>query len=806
MLNFIAASVSQIANTAGTMGYVTIAPANGLTNGGFGERVSMGNPMRRWRARSFNLNLGSGFSRNITKQDDRKVPMTVKAGGLAAYDTEDNPSFDITITQGFNSLAIAEPNYGDSPENIYYSIGAITGWDTDADNQKQQPPYVYDAELLDPQVEKITLPIEAWDYEIDHQTQQLPYNLDKDVSDVATEKITIPVNVWDSVDIENQRQQDPYILDEDLSDTGTEKITLPSPAWDTDADNQLSHVQLNPLSYNYQYVDDDWEWAALSPVSSATDIILMSYYGYSIIQAGKEEVPGLAIPIVQLILGWDTDSENQNLQQPWTTDRDLSDAGVEKITIAVIPVVAYDTDADYQSQWNPWFQSDDVLDAGIELITLPAPAWDTDEFQQLHQIQLNPLSYNYQYVDEDGEWFNISPNISFTDIILMGYYGYNALQGTKEESAWTQFIVPVTQISDFTWDYDGENQLQQLDWYRDLIEERHQLPIIPIVAYDTDADNQKLQDNYITDRDLSDTSVEKITIPVNEWSTDADQQRLNPLPFGADTVSDEGIEVIILPPVVTTTTWDDFSEQSFQQLGYYKDHIPDETVEKITLPVTGWDHDTDNQLAQLPYVLDRDVFDTGVELITLPFNDWTHDSDYQLQQLSYFLDGELSEEAVEFYIAPTGWDNDAEQQIPGLAFTTDRDTTDTGVESIQYSIGVIRGWDTDSDLQLQQLGYNQDGDSSDTGVERIVIPINEWDTDSEYQFLNPLNFNADPVSDEGVEKITLPPLSITNVYDDLIENSLRQLLYLSDDVMDNIELLITPPFIDIVEILGEEEE
>jgi hypothetical protein len=184
----------------------------------------------------------------------------------------------------------------------------------------------------------------------------------------------------------------------------------------------------------------------------------------------------------------------------------------------------------------------------------------------------------------------------------------------------------------------------------------------------------------------------------------------------------EALDIQRLNTGIFDYTWDDISEQSFQQADWIKDHLSDEEVELIQYSkgvVEGHDHDADNQLLWLDYYKDH-LSDEGVEKITLPpivfqLNTWDADFDSQ-QWIGYQLDKDLSDTGVERIQLPqsifSGWDLDIERQIPFPEYYKDH-LSDEGVELIQLSPGIIRDWDTDLENMIPQPGWTVDYEDFD---------------------------------------------------------------------------------------------
>jgi hypothetical protein len=94
-------------------------------------------------------------------------------------------------------------------------------------------------------------------------------------------------------------------------------------------------------------------------------------------------------------------------------------------------------------------------------------------------------------------------------------------------------------------------------------------------------------------------------IPVVAYDTDAEQQRLNPLSFSMDDLLDSGVENIIVPFAYNIDI-----ENQIQQLGWYLDVEEDrEGVPYIIIPTQAYDTDAFNQLQQAEWIKDYEDLD-----------------------------------------------------------------------------------------------------------------------------------------------------------------------------------------------------
>jgi hypothetical protein len=739
-------------------------------------------------------------------------------------------------------------------------------FDTDAENQLLQLPYLLDRELLDSGVELVQLP-SFYDTDSDNQLLQLPYQLDTDIVDSCVELVQ-PAFAFDT-DAESQFLQLPYLLDGELSEENVEYFIAPI-VYDTDAENQLPQLP-------YQLDEDlsDTGVELLTKINCVTDIFLIDYKGYSVsrmlmVDQGFEWTNYIVLPVLTTTLTFDDPNDNQLFQLPYQLDTDLLDTGVEVVQFAIGTITGWDNDADNQLSQLPYQLDEDLSDTGVELLTqincitdiflidykgysvsralmvdqgfegislVTIPTFDDPNDNQLFQLS---YQLDTDLLDSGVELVQL-PSFYDTDsdnqLLQLPY-----LLDWELSEANVELIQPA-----FAFDTDSDSQLLQLPYQLDR--ELLDMTLVQAVSFnDTDAENQFLQLPYLLDRELLDSGVELVH-PAFAFDTDAENQNLQ-LPYNKDHLSDEGVEIlpalfaavdmllmgyrgyniskalmliadegvekITLNPIITSDTWDDQSEQSISNPGYYIDHLSDEGVENIIV-IESYDTDTENQLLQPPYAVDRVLSDEGIEFVKPSY---FFDTDFDSRQWVDYYKDHLSEEEVEFFINPIVYDTDAENQLLQLPYLLDKDLAETNVELVQPSFA----FDTDADNQKLQLDYYKDhlldegieilptlftavdvtlmgyrGYNiskalmiiSDEGVEQITLnPIvvsDTWDDISEQSIPNP-NYYIDHLSDEGVEHII-----ITESYDTDAENQLFQLSYLLDrELLDSGVELVQP--------------
>lgn len=623
-------------------------------------------------------------------------------------------------------------------------------WTSDSEQQFLHPGYIKD-HLMDEWIDRIPftliiVPTMDWDNDDDRQYQMLGYSLDKDLLDSGVELVQTAVVLITVLDEPDQYVINVPWLMYNISDEGVELIQIPIEAYDNDSDQQR---QQDGYSIDRELSDNATELITLFQHTwDDTSESQVGAFGYSLDRELSDTgVENIIIPVMEI----DSDQEQQISNPGYSTDKSLSDETVERITI---PILGYDTDGDLQLAIPPYTTDRDQSDSNVELVQIPTTEIDNDADYQ----RLMPLMFSSDTLsDETVEKITLNPI-----------------------------------VSNDTWDDHAENSIPFPVYYKDhLSDESTEEIFIPIQAYDTDADQQKLSEWRFASDTVSDEVVELVQIAdIQAWDTDADNQRPNPLMFSMDTVVDEFEELPIPPPIVTSDTWDDVSEQSFQHLGYFKDHLSDESVEKITIPVQAYDSDTDSNY-QLGYTVDRDVLDANIELVTIPtqtlddlavmqrytppysfYSDvvdenlellpvqvildytWDDYAEQSRQWLGYDTDRSTSDEGTErIFIPVQAYDTDADNQISNPAFTIDKEQSDNTVELVQIPVREI---DNDADSQMQMLGYNTDKDVVDSQVELIQIPTMELDNDAEQSFQQSGYTTDRDLLDTGVEFITVP--------------------------------------------------
>jgi hypothetical protein len=269
-----------------------------------------------------------------------------------------------------------------------------------------------------------------------------------------------------------------------------------------------------------------------------------------------------------------------------------------------------------------------------------APIIQQQEYDQQHVLSLQKWQVSYDEVDAIVIWQ--IPNFVAPSSAMAATLNISKRQRYWAPKAAMMELFPV-ELPQYAvgvvtgWDSDAEHQfLRPPSFSSDSSGEVESINIVVIpAAFDTDADQQFAQDPYLLDREISDPTVETILTGIFQF------------------------------------TWDDASEWSKSQPEYYKDHLMDEGVEKVFLPSQFFDTDADQQRAQEPYQLDRDVTDAGVEnIILIPIRDFSWDDSAEWQQLNplQFSSDTLMDEGVELITIPIPivdftWDNDAEQQF-----------------------------------------------------------------------------------------------------------------------------------------------
>lgn len=486
-------------------------------------------------------------------------------------------------------------------------------------------------------------------------------------------------------------------------------ITIPVNIWDTDADQQLLRDRDIQSSIPGSTAEGsiDWEWNTLGKNFSVSDVILMSYYGYSILPNSKREYDDwewstVLQPVTLTNFTWDTDEYQKDFSSIWIDFKEISEYSL----VIILPDFTWDDDI-YQKDCSGSQIDLRETDEGVLLQLVAAITdftWDTGEDQKAY-----PNTWiDFREVDEGifpgvATPFNLLlTNLNDADQQFSNYWVFSSSDFSDEYTArgFEQILVQLG------WrDNDCEQQSLQASWSLAQIEELVGVPIIPITEIDLDAEQQKL------------------------W------------------------------------------------LEYYKDHLSDEGIEKITLPIivlvlTAFDTDSDQQLSWIPSFSQDTVFDETVEFIQLSTGstkvfDALQDQTWPIWALDQMY------ERVEFILIPTvGYDTDADQQKtipPSFSF-----------DSV-----------------------------ADEVVEKIIIPtVAAYEMDSDQQKATPLNFSSDSVMDEGVEIIIISPSFPVTAYDTDAEQQNFQLAYRVDiDIMNlKTDIVILPPFIDIVEITAEAED
>jgi hypothetical protein len=717
--------------------------------------------------------------------------------------------------------ARVNPDTDSSIHLVQGGIGTTQGWGVDSDQQFMQAPYTPDKHLMDEGVEKVTLPFNDWVTDAYLQKTQLdPYTPDYDLSAASVELIHYMLTEgWDT-DAENQMLQPIWYVwtpERDLLDTSVELVTYKLvKGWDTDSDQQLTQYLLNLWTPERDLLDSSVE-LIIGPPSASTQVV-DTYTGYFIPKPARgDEAVGFiqfTVSISTFSENWVMDVENQIPFPLYTPDKDLTDSGVEYLTIKQ----GWDNDAENQLNsayiatpnivYGQFYNIDgDVSDPQVERITITSD-WTPAEDNQISQI-------GYM-VDRD---------VSDSGIELITY---RLTEG---------------------WDTDSDNQLAQPIWFNDsAIDERNEFPIInvivvvPTMEWDNDADQQLANPIWNVDKDLMDTGVELITtLPTLYTNTVSTYYGyLIPKPARAE----EGAWTqFIVPTVVVLVdyTWDDDGNIPQQARPVFDDI---DGIVSLIVP-TPFTLDIEHQIPQIIWA--NDITEERAELftfITVPVMQWDNDSEQQLQlqQNVRYLD-----EADIFIQLTTGWndydqniawpdqvkddlneqnrlpivsfitqiDLDVEQQIPQALWITDyideknatylvfnvyddiqervwaaynldqideqnkypliqvmeidNDTEQQFLQPAWYSdlieernelpIIPTRAIDLDVEIQIPQAPWQLD--EVDTKSAFLFIPF-DWTSDTENQLANPIWIIDNNLADEKVELITTLPILYTN--------------------------------------------
>src|SRR5580698_5959778 len=276
------------------------------------------------------------------------------------------------------------------------------------------------------------------------------------IADEGIEKVQ-PESAWDT-DADDQFNATtmfspniyygaPYNIDGDISDTGVELLPPGTiMGWDNDTENQVQ--QLPSFQCDFE---DDWEWSTLGITTAASDIILMGYFVYSVIPGARDQRQEDWIQFTQIVpitdYTWDNDAENQSQQASWSLDI------LEERPEIFLLAYTWDIDLDPR-QWPDYYRDDISGDRVNTNQQEHVPANATDYMYQFQQ----PSSFNLDFED-DWEWNPSGLSVAASDIILMSYYGYSVLPGSREDpTLW----VPIV-LFDYTWDIDLDSR-QWADW------------------------------------------------------------------------------------------------------------------------------------------------------------------------------------------------------------------------------------------------------------------------------------------------------------------------------------------------------
>ena len=218
------------------------------------------------------------------------------------YQAWNLPPWNPAIAGGWDTDAvnqIASPNWtvDKDVDNwtrfIIPPTGKPRAWDTDADNQKPNPPSTPWTDLYDDWTRLIILPIVAWDNDEDKQIPQPPSNSCKnndigdDGADLYDGWFIPPWNPgiaggWDT-DADQQHSNEDLRLNDKLVDDWTRLVIIPIQAYPHDGDYQSSREDLRLNDK----LTDDWTRLVIIPLRA-----------------------------------YDNDADNQKSQPLYTTDRD----------------------------------------------------------------------------------------------------------------------------------------------------------------------------------------------------------------------------------------------------------------------------------------------------------------------------------------------------------------------------------------------------------------------------------------------------------------------------------------------------
>jgi hypothetical protein len=369
-------------------------------------------------------------------------------------------------------------------ESLQYALGAITGHDTDAENQRQHPDY-YKDHLTDEGTELITLPIvvltlTAFDTDAENQKQWNPLFGQDTVFDEGMELVLLPPAA-DGVVLMSYKGY--WYLRPGMQDITSDIVELPV-VLVFDIEDQLA------IRVDVQFIEDD---RGISVVLPPLDIDLEQQLQPQVLTIDHDDLFGI-VELQIIIIGDETqDLVWQEMSQ---------DAFVDQTTFILLSV--FDLDDQYiQREWIKDSQ-DDI----VELVTTVGflEFWDTDTENQFPQTLVLP------FVEDDRGIQVILPP---WEVNYEMQFAQQFQIVDHEDKVTNYIIIPTIPLGT-----DAENQKLQLDYYRDhLLDERVEIITLPTVV-----------------------------LVLTAFDTDVEQQKYWLSLFGQDCVSDENVEIIILPP------------------------------------------------------------------------------------------------------------------------------------------------------------------------------------------------------------------------------------------------------------------
>lgn len=455
--------------------------------------------------------------------------------GVAAFDDpmKEYLGFDITLKQGFLSLAIAESNYGDNVE-LPPTLHVIASTTLMGYRGYYVPQRIL-AEFDDPQVERIQVGTIITDYTWDNIAEQQFDTSWRFSSDDESDMVEVLPQLYSWQDLilisySGYRIAPANML---LADEGVERvqpITTIYNDWTNDSENQI--VRVTP------FADEMFE--------------------------------GIEAPLV-IYNSWDNDADNQH-DTSWHAVDDVYDDGISQLVLTG----PWDNIAEQQFDTTWRFSSDDNLDNQAEAIPFLFSAnsieiagykgyWIPKSSmilidEEVERIQLpyndwtndgdNQLDHTFRFSSDDNfdnqveriqpivviynDWTNDSENqLDFT-------FRFNS----NDESDMSELVQPY-----HTWDNDSENQ-HDITWHAvDDIYDDGISQLLVNGPWDNTFEQQFRQSDWSIDEiEFQDRGL--LIQPYRVWNADEDNQLLQLLQFGQDTLLDERVEYITLPPFI----------------------------------------------------------------------------------------------------------------------------------------------------------------------------------------------------------------------------------------------------------------